>query len=100
MFPGIAVAEAWTKAGGEVLLLISEKQIDTLASEGYDHLRFEKMPSIAMPPLLSPKMVTFLIRFVKAMRECRRLFKMFGAEAVLDDPIVSIGTRVSAVTYR
>ena len=83
LFPGIAVAEAWTKAGGEVLLLISEKQIDTLASEGYDHLRFEKMPSIAMPPLLSPKMVTFLIRFVKAMRECRRLFKMFGAEAVL-----------------
>ena len=36
LFPGIAVAEAWTKAGGEVLLLISEKQIDTLASEGYD----------------------------------------------------------------
>ena len=83
LFPGIAVAEAWTKAGGEVLLLISEKQIDTLASEGYDHLRFEKMPSIAMPPLFSPKMMTFLIRFVKAMFKCRSLFKSFGAEAVL-----------------
>ena len=31
LFPGIAVAELWTRQGGEVLLLISEKQIDALA---------------------------------------------------------------------
>ena len=83
LFPGIAVAEAWTKAGGEVLLLISEKQLAALASEGYDHLRFEKMPSIAMPSPLSPKMPVFLFRFFQSMRECRKLFKKFGADAVL-----------------
>ena len=63
LFPGIAVAEAWTKSGGEALLLISEKQIDALASEGYDHLRFEKMPSVAMPSPLSMRMPMFLLRF-------------------------------------
>ena len=83
LFPGIAVAEAWRNQGGDVLLLISEKQIDTLATEGFDHLRFERMPSIALPPLLSPKMCGFLIGFFKALSQCRRLFKSFGADAVL-----------------
>tara|TARA_R110002096_G_scaffold217936_11_gene406064 strand:+ start:635 stop:1756 length:1122 start_codon:yes stop_codon:yes gene_type:complete len=83
LFPGIAVAEAWTKAGGEVLLLISEKQIDALASEGYDHLRFEKMPLIAMPRIASLKMPGFVIRFFKSLVACRKLLRSFGADAVL-----------------
>ena len=83
LFPGIAVAESWVAGGGEVLLLISEKQIDTLSSEGYGHLRFERMPSIAMPCLLSPKMPGFLAGFVRSLLACRRLFRSFGADAVL-----------------
>ncbi len=83
LFPGIAVAEAWTRHGGEVLLLISEKQIDALATEGYDHLRFEKMPSIAMPGLFSVKMPAFLLAFIRSLGACRRLLKDFKADAVL-----------------
>lgn len=83
LFPGIAVAEAWTREGGEVLLLISEKQIDALASEGYDHLRFERMPSMAMPRPVSPKMPVFLAKFVSAVFSCRSLLKKFGCDAVL-----------------
>ena len=83
LFPGIAVAELWTRQGREVLLLISEKQIDALATEGYDHLRFEKMASIAMPRLLSLKMPGFLFSFVRSLFACRRLLKEFGADAVL-----------------
>ena len=83
LFPGIAVAEAWTKRGGEVLVLISEKQIDALASEGYEHLRFEKMPSIAMPGVFSLKMPGFLFAFIQSFLVCRRLIKEFGADAVL-----------------
>lgn len=83
LFPGIAVADAWTREGGEALLLISEKQIDALASEGYDHLDFERMPSIAMPSPLSPKMLVFLAKFVGAFFSCRRRFKQWGATAVL-----------------
>lgn len=83
LFPGIAVAEAWTSRGGEVLLLISEKQIDALAAEGYGHLRFERMPSVAMPGVLSPKMPGFLLAFLRSFRSCRRLLREFGADAVL-----------------
>lgn len=83
LFPGIAVAEAWTARGGEVLLLISEKQIDALATEGYDHLRFERMPAIAMPGLISVKMPGFVLAFVKALWDCRRLYRSFRPDAVL-----------------
>ncbi|MCB1204063.1 MAG: undecaprenyldiphospho-muramoylpentapeptide beta-N-acetylglucosaminyltransferase [Verrucomicrobiae bacterium] len=83
LFPGIAVAEAWTAEGGEVLLLISEKQIDAMATEGYGHLRFERMPSIAMPGVFSLKMPGFLLAFLKSFFSCRKLLRSFGAHAVL-----------------
>ncbi len=83
LFPGIAVAEAWTARGGEALLLISEKQIDTLATEGYGHLRFERMPSIAMPGVFSLKMPGFLLAFLRSFRNCLRLLRDSGAHAVL-----------------
>ncbi len=83
LFPGIAVAESWTRQGGEALLLISSKQIDALAAEGYSHLRFEKMPSVAMPGLFSLKMPGFLIGFLRSLRDCRRLLREFKADAVL-----------------
>lgn len=83
LFPGIAVAESWRKRGGEVILLISEKQIDTLATEGYEHLRFERLSSIAMPGLVSVKMPGFLVGFLKGYLRCRKLIREFGADAVL-----------------
>lgn len=83
LFPGIAVAEAWTAGGGEAVLLISEKHIDALAAEGCGHLRFERLPSVAMPRLLSLKMPLFLLKLLGALRRCRRLHKEFGADAVL-----------------
>ena len=83
LFPGIGIAEAWRKRGGEVMLLISEKQIDTLATEGFDHLHFERMPAIAMPRKTSPEMFGFFSKFIKAFFKCRKLFKDWGADAVL-----------------
>ncbi|MCB1231735.1 MAG: undecaprenyldiphospho-muramoylpentapeptide beta-N-acetylglucosaminyltransferase [Verrucomicrobiae bacterium] len=83
LFPGIAVAEEWRARGGEALLIISEKQIDTLATEGYGHLRFERQQSIAMPRLLSPKMIGFGIGFLKGLAHSRKLIKAFNADAVL-----------------
>lgn len=64
-------------------MLISEKQIDTLATEGYEHLHFERMPSIGMPSLLSLKMPAFLVGFFQGMIRCRKLIRDFGADAVL-----------------
>ncbi len=83
LFPGIAVAEEWRRQGGDVCLLISEKQIDALAAEGFGHLRFVRMPSVAMPGILSPRMPGFLLGFLKSFFECRRLLRGVKADAVL-----------------
>jgi len=83
LFPGIAVAQEWRKRGGEVLLLISEKQIDTLATEGHDDLRFERLKSIGMPRITSPKMIGFGFQFLQGLFQCRKILKDFRADAVL-----------------
>jgi len=83
LFPGIAVAEALIARGGEVLVLISEKEIDALAIKGHGHLCFETLPAIAMPPLLSLKIIPFGVRFLKTLSRCKKMVGDFGADAVL-----------------
>jgi UDP-N-acetylglucosamine--N-acetylmuramyl-(pentapeptide) pyrophosphoryl-undecaprenol N-acetylglucosamine transferase len=83
LFPGIAVAQEARRRGWETLLLISSKQIDALAVQGHEDLRFEKVPAVAMPSPLSPAMVKFLWRFWKTRRQCLELIRGFRADAVL-----------------
>ena len=83
LFPGIAVAEEARRRGWETMLLISEKQIDALAVQGHDDLRFEKVPAVAMPGIFSLKMPSFLWRMWKTRQHCRRLLIGFRADAVL-----------------
>ncbi len=83
LFPGIAVAQAAQARGHQCIVLISEKQIDALASQGHDDLRFEKLPAIAMPPVFSLKMPKFLWRCWQTMRACRKLLVNFQADVVL-----------------
>lgn len=83
LFPGIAVAEAFVARGHEVLLVISEKQVDREASAKYAHLRFETVPAVAKPPTFSPRMIGFLWRLSRATARCKRLALEFGADAVL-----------------
>ncbi len=83
LFPGIAVARAAKARGWETLILVSEKQIDALATEGQGDLHFEKVPAIAMPKPLSLAMVKFLWRFLKTKRHCVKLLRDFKATAVL-----------------
>lgn len=83
LFPGIAVAEALLERGGEALILISEKEIDALATKGYDHLNFETLPAIGMPSPLSPKIIPFAFKFFKTLSNCKKLVRGFGADAVL-----------------
>ena len=83
LFPGIAVAEEWESRGGKATVLISEKKIDKIASGGHPELEFVTMPSIAMPRPYSPKMIPFLFKFWKAVRNCKKLVKEKGAKVVL-----------------
>ncbi|MBA3652236.1 MAG: glycosyltransferase, partial [Chthoniobacterales bacterium] len=63
LFPGLAVAEVLRERGHEVLLFISEKEIDTLAAEGQREFRFEKLPTVALPSPFSPAILAFVRRF-------------------------------------
>ncbi|MDB6070524.1 MAG: UDP-N-acetylglucosamine--N-acetylmuramyl-(pentapeptide) pyrophosphoryl-undecaprenol [Verrucomicrobiales bacterium] len=83
LFPGIAVAQEAGRRGWETMLLISEKQIDALAVQGHQELRFEKVPAVAMPGVFSLKFPGFLWRVWRTRAHCRGLLKSFGADAVL-----------------
>lgn len=83
LFPGIAVAEALRARGHEVLLLISEKKVDSEASAKYSQLRFETVPAVAKPPTLSLQMLPFLWKTWGAMGRCKEILREFGADAVL-----------------
>jgi len=83
LFPGIAVAETLQARGHEPLLLISQKKVDREASAKYRGLNFEAIEAVAKPKTFSPKMLPFLWKLWKTTRQCKRLMKEFGADAVL-----------------
>ena len=83
LFPALAVGEVLLERGHEVLIFISEKQIDALAIQGRTEFRFEKLPSIGMPRLFSLAMFTFFQRFNASLAPCRRIFAEFKPDAVL-----------------
>jgi UDP-N-acetylglucosamine--N-acetylmuramyl-(pentapeptide) pyrophosphoryl-undecaprenol N-acetylglucosamine transferase len=83
LFPGLAVAEALRARGHEVLLFISEKEVDTLAVEGRTEFRFEKLPTVALPSPFSPAILAFVRRFNESLSLCRAIFRSFQPQVVL-----------------
>ncbi len=83
LFPGIAVAQAAQRRGHECLLLISEKEIDALASQAHGDLNFAKVPAVAMPKLLSLQFPKFLWRYWKTVSACRKLLWDYKATVVI-----------------
>ncbi len=83
LFPGLAVGEILLARGHEVMLLISEKEIDATATQGRKEFRIEKVEGIGMPKIFSPAIFGFLFRFWKGLRRCKALFREWQPEAVL-----------------
>jgi UDP-N-acetylglucosamine--N-acetylmuramyl-(pentapeptide) pyrophosphoryl-undecaprenol N-acetylglucosamine transferase len=83
LFPALAVGEVLLERGHEVLIFISEKEVDALAIRGRNEFRFEKLPSIGMPRLFSQAMMTFFKRFNASFAPCRKIFNEFQPDAVL-----------------
>src|SRR5450432_308532 len=83
LFPGLAVAEVMRDRGHEVLVFISEKEIDSLAVEGRTEFRFEKLPTIALPSPFSPAILAFVRRFNDSLSLCRGIFRKFNPHVVL-----------------
>src|SRR2546423_5365749 len=83
LFPGIAVAEVLRDRGHEVMLLISEKDIDALALSGRTSFQVEKLPSVGLPSPFSPAFFGFLHRFYESLSLCRSLYREFKPQVVL-----------------
>ena len=83
LFPGLAVAEALKARGHEVMLFVSEKEIDTIALMAHPDFRAEKLPSIGMPAVLSPAFIRFLRRSWESFGTCRRSYHKFRPAVVL-----------------
>src|SRR5437763_1473723 len=82
LFPGIAVAEVLRDRGHEVMLLVSEKDIDALALAG-TNFRVEKLPTIGLPSAFSPALLGFVRRFYESLSLCRSLYHKFKPQVVL-----------------
>src|SRR2546430_14026246 len=83
LFPGIAVAEVLRERGHEVLLFVSEKEIDSLALSTRSQFRFEKLPTIGLPSIYSPAIFGFLRRFAESLARCRSIYQKFKPQIVL-----------------
>jgi len=82
LFPGLAVAEVLRKRGHDVMLFISEKEIDTLALSSSD-FRLERLPTIGLPSPFSPTIVRFMQRFNESLSQCRRIYRNYKPHVVL-----------------
>ncbi len=83
LFPGLAVAEVLWAHGHEVLVFISEKEIDSLAVAGHPEFRFEKLPTVALPSPFSPAILAFVRRFNGSLALCRAIYRKFNPQVVL-----------------
>ncbi len=82
LFPGLAVAESLRARGHEVLLFVSEKEVDALALSGRS-FPFEKLPTVGLPSLYSPAIFGFVRRFMESLSRCRAIYRKFNPQAVL-----------------
>jgi len=83
LFPALAVGEVLLDRGHEVMIFISEKDVDALATKDRTEFRFEKLPSIGLPKIFSPAIFGFVKRFNDSLAPCRRLYRKFQPHAVL-----------------
>src|SRR6266700_1056798 len=83
LFPGIAVAEVLQNRGHKVMLLISEKDIDTVALSSRTEFRVEKLPTVGLPSPFSPAFFGFTRRFIESLSLCRTIYRKVKPHAVL-----------------
>ncbi len=83
LFPGLAVGEALVARGDRVMLVISEKEIDRIATANLNGMETAALPAIAMPPIYSPRIIPFGFKFLAALRDAGTLINKFQPDVVL-----------------
>ena len=77
------MAEVLRARGHEVMLFVSEKEIDALALSGRSDFRFHKLPTVGLPSPFSPAILGFLRRFNESLSLCRGIYRKFKPHVVL-----------------
>src|ERR1700733_801544 len=83
LFPGLAVAEVLKNRGHEVLLLISEKQIDAIAVGNRKEFRIQKIPAVGLTKFVSLQFFSFLAKSLNGLVACLRTYRSFKPDVVL-----------------
>jgi UDP-N-acetylglucosamine--N-acetylmuramyl-(pentapeptide) pyrophosphoryl-undecaprenol N-acetylglucosamine transferase len=79
----LAVGEVLLARKHEVLLLVSEKEIDRKALEGRKGFEVRQLPSMGWPRGISIQTIRFFIQLMRARSFCRALFSEWAPDAVL-----------------
>jgi UDP-N-acetylglucosamine--N-acetylmuramyl-(pentapeptide) pyrophosphoryl-undecaprenol N-acetylglucosamine transferase len=83
LFPGLAVGEVLLKRGHEVMIIVSEKEIDAIATSGRSEFRIEKVVGVGLQRKTPVGLLQFARKFYEGFGQCRTLFRDFGPDAVL-----------------
>jgi UDP-N-acetylglucosamine--N-acetylmuramyl-(pentapeptide) pyrophosphoryl-undecaprenol N-acetylglucosamine transferase len=83
LFPGLAVGEVLRSRGHEVMLIVSEKEIDAVATQGRTEFRVKQAPGVGLQSKSPPAIIRFGIQLFAAYIRCRRLFHEFRPHAVI-----------------
>ena len=83
LFPGLAVGEVLLARGHEVMLIVSEKEIDAVATEGRGEFRVERVAGVGLQGKSPVALVKCALKFRAGLRQCHALFAAFAPSAVL-----------------
>jgi UDP-N-acetylglucosamine--N-acetylmuramyl-(pentapeptide) pyrophosphoryl-undecaprenol N-acetylglucosamine transferase len=83
LFPGLAVGEVFLGRGHGVMLIVSEKEIDAIATQGRSGFRIEKVPGVGLQGKSPAALVKFVLKFRAGIAQCRKLLAEFKPSAVL-----------------
>ena len=84
LFPGIAVAQALRRDGHEVLLLVSQKDVDQHAFDLGDAFEVHRIPAVGMPARRrSWAMAGFACKLFASICKCQWLYFQRGVDVVL-----------------
>lgn len=83
LFPGLAVGEVLLARGHQVMLIVSEKEIDAVATQGRTEFRVEQVPGVGLQSKSPTALFRFWRQFSAANARCKELFREFQPRAVL-----------------
>ncbi len=83
LFPGLAVGEVLLRRGHGVMLIISQKEIDSLATQGRTEFRIERMPGVGLQSKSPVEMVKFVLKFFSGLSHVKALYRDFQPHVVL-----------------